>query len=508
MTKFKWILLLLILPFVLNLIGNAEDIPLRVKKISDRITMFTPGLFGTQVPTTVIETKAGLVAVDTWITPSYAEMTRRRIKQELGRDDVRWVINTHSHFDHTGGNQVYADAEIIGHRNAPDEMKSFMEGKESFIQYRRGRIGQLQSRLKNLDPQSNEALSVKETIDQEETYIRDLQARYVSTPPTRTFEDRLDFTAGDLEIRLLYFGKAHTDSDIFIYIPSEGVLLVGDLFHSEHLGITAGPPLDVPRWIEVLDTVLEDRQAVKTVIGGHGEILSRDWLADQFRYIRGVWEAVSKIREEGGTVDDVSAKFPLQPNFDFMAAHFDLTEESNKKRHADMIRDFWRADSRSATEEIERLLREEGIESARALFEKIRRDDTSGFYIAEAEFNQLGYTFLREQKMQEALAVLTMNSAAFPKSWNVWDSLAEVSMYTGDDQHSEEYYRKSVKLNPDNTNGIRQLSRFEGYRIDKERETQEKPRFKPGEQTGLQGPYLGQSPPGLEPKVFAPGIVS
>ena len=250
MTKHKKMFWLLILPFVLNLSVNAEDIPLRVKKISDRITMFTPGLYGTQVPTTVIETKAGLVAVDTWTTPSYAEMTRRRIKQELGRDDVRWVINTHSHFDHTGGNQVYADAEIIAHKNAPDEMKHFMDGRDSFIQYRRGRIGQLQAQLKNLDPQSNEALSIKETIAMEETYIKDLQTLYVSTPPTRTFEDRLDFTAGDLEIRLLYFGKAHTDSDIFIHIPSEGVILVGDLFHSEHLGVTAGPPpLDVPRWL-------------------------------------------------------------------------------------------------------------------------------------------------------------------------------------------------------------------------------------------------------------------
>jgi Tol biopolymer transport system component len=107
------------------------------------------------------------------------------------------------------------------------------------------------------------------------------------------------------------------------------------------------------------------------------------------------------------------------------------------------------------------------------------------------------------------VAVFEMNAEAFPQSWNVWDSLAEAYMWgLSNKEKAEEYYQKSLDLNPASQSAKDNLSQIRGYKLDAQRETKEPPKFRPGEQTGLQGPYLGQEPPGLEPGVFAPGVIS
>ena len=54
---------------------------------------------------------------------------RQAIEKEFGRDDIKYLINTHFHHDHTAGNQIYADATIIGHINTPAGMREELTGK-------------------------------------------------------------------------------------------------------------------------------------------------------------------------------------------------------------------------------------------------------------------------------------------------------------------------------------------------------------------------------------------
>ena len=235
MKSMKWILILAFW-HIHRLCSCPEDIPFRVNRVTDRITIFIPGNSAAPAPTTVITTDQGLILIDTGLSPTLAEWTRKKIQQELGRDDVRHIINTHFHFDHTDGNQVYAGAEIIGHESIPAAMESFAKGKEQFIATRRGRIGSQEEQLKKLDPKSAEALALEESIRFNRLLIDDLAARYVPTPPTKTFSDRLDLAVADLKLNLYYFGRAHTDGDILVHVPALGVLFVGDLFLSRPPG--------------------------------------------------------------------------------------------------------------------------------------------------------------------------------------------------------------------------------------------------------------------------------
>jgi glyoxylase-like metal-dependent hydrolase (beta-lactamase superfamily II) len=207
----KSALILGILAGFLLLAPSPEDIPFRVNRVTDRITIFIPGNSAAPAPTTVITTDRGLVLIDTGLSPTLAEWTKAKIRQEIGRDDVLFIINTHYHFDHTDGNQVYSGAAIIGHESVPAAMARFVQGKDQFIAARRGRIGSQEEQLKKLDPKSAEALALEEGIRFNRLLIDDLAARYVPTPPTKTFSDRMDLKVGDLELRLTYFGRAHTD---------------------------------------------------------------------------------------------------------------------------------------------------------------------------------------------------------------------------------------------------------------------------------------------------------
>ncbi len=163
---------------------------------------------------------------------------------------------------------------------------------------------------------------------------------------------------------------------------------------------------------------------------------------------------------------------------------------------------------RSAAAEIERVLAAAGIEQAKARFEEIRIKLAGEFPVVEKEFNSLGYRLLRGQKPAEAKAVFQMNLEAFPDSWNAWDSLAESHFASGELDLAEKAYLKSLELNPRNDNAKSFLAFIRGTRLNAQRETKVEVRFRPGEQTGLQGPYLGQKTPGLKAELFAPGIAS
>ena len=76
----------------------------------------------------------------------------------------------------------------------------------------------------------------------------------------------------------------------------------------------------------------------------------------------------------------------------------------------------------NASVTIEQIINEQGIEEAQMKFEEIL-SDTNQFLVLEHELNLLGYTFARQRKFEEAIAVFKMNVEAFSDSWNVYDSL-------------------------------------------------------------------------------------
>ena len=81
-------------------------------------------------------------------------------------------------------------------------------------------------------------------------------------------------------------------------------------------------------------------------------------------------------------------------------------------------------------------------------------------YFDEAELNLLGYRYLGEGRVDDAIAVFEINVEHFPESWNVYDSLGEAYAAKGDTGRAIELYGRSVEINPDNTNGFQAIERL------------------------------------------------
>jgi CubicO group peptidase (beta-lactamase class C family) len=100
-------------------------------------------------------------------------------------------------------------------------------------------------------------------------------------------------------------------------------------------------------------------------------------------------------------------------------------------------------------------IEKEGLASAVEYYKGIK--DSNSYYINESEMNGMGYEFLQSGKVKEAVAIFKLNSEAFPKSSNVYDSYGEALLAQGNKTEALENYKRSVKLNPGNENAIKIL---------------------------------------------------
>jgi len=106
-------------------------------------------------------------------------------------------------------------------------------------------------------------------------------------------------------------------------------------------------------------------------------------------------------------------------------------------------------------------LSEGGWTSAMATYNKWKADPTNTYENVEEELNVLGYQLLSSKRPEEAIEIFKLNVEAYPKSANVYDSLGEAYMVTGQKELSVENYRKSLELNPKNSNAKQMLKKLE-----------------------------------------------
>ena len=105
-----------------------------------------------------------------------------------------------------------------------------------------------------------------------------------------------------------------------------------------------------------------------------------------------------------------------------------------------------------------------GDEGAIALFKKLQRGDYQNYHLSAGEkhLNALGYQLLEKNKVRESIEVFTLAVSEYPESYNVYDSLGEAYMVSGDKDLAIRYYKKSLELNPGNENAIKMVKQLEG----------------------------------------------
>ena len=436
----------------------SED-PIRTLKLSERVLLLTEDSPMENIIVALASQK-GLVVVDTTGSPYTARLVRQRIEKEFGRSDFAYVLNTHHHWDHAWGNQVFPEAEVIGHelclsRLAPD--RSTLNQMTTSAQ---DRMTSLKARLDQLGAESEGASDLRRQASFQERIYTGLSTGFTPVTPHISFSDRLTLDLGDLTLKMFYFGRAHSGSDILIQVPEEGLLLTGDLFLDiGWLPLFAGTGvLDIPRWIDILSTTLDGGDEVTNVIPGHRKIWSRDKL-DMWRdYIVNLWEGIKAAQSEGMDLEEIARRFPLEEKYHYLKelGHTETELSQFQRRN---IEAFWRQLVPDAAAVISRTIDESGLEAGIEKYREIRRDSGS-YFIAEHSINSLGYDLMARGKLKEAIAIFELNVEAYPRSWNVYDSLAEAYMNDGRTDLAVKMYEKSLELNPQNSNAVDMLKRL------------------------------------------------
>jgi glyoxylase-like metal-dependent hydrolase (beta-lactamase superfamily II) len=202
------------------------------------------------------------------------------------------LVNTHVNGDHCFGNQLFAEAEIMASKACAAEFET-----ES--------PPQLMIDMLKAAPQMGE---LGEFFTR--CFSRFDFEGIVMTPPTRTFEGRLDFKVGGKAIQLIEVGPCHTRGDSLVYVPGDQVLFAGDILFVEGTPIMWDGPL--ANWINALDLILG--MDVKTIVPGHGPITDKGGVENMKAYWQWV-EAESRRRYDAGMPVDEAAKEMLSGPF-------------------------------------------------------------------------------------------------------------------------------------------------------------------------------------------------
>lgn len=107
-----------------------------------------------------------------------------------------------------------------------------------------------------------------------------------------------------------------------------------------------------------------------------------------------------------------------------------------------------------------RILVTENVEAALEKYDALAKEYPATEIIPEYQMNDIGYSFMRKKQLQSAISIFMLNVEIYPDSWNVYDSLGEAYMESGDYELAISNYRKSLKLNPKNDNAEKMIERI------------------------------------------------
>lgn len=199
----------------------------------------------------------GILLVDDQFAP-LAEKIRNALK-ELGAGQLKFLINTHFHGDHTGGNVVFGnEAHIISHTNVRKRLQ--------------------------MESSAEEAL------------------------PVVTFDDSLSIHFNGEEIRVIHFPNSHTDGDSVIFFTGSNVVHMGDLFFSgrfPYVDLNNGG--DVERLIKHIEKLLAELPPDVKLIPGHGPLSDIDDLKTYHQTLGATIDIVRDQIEAGKSLEEIKA---------------------------------------------------------------------------------------------------------------------------------------------------------------------------------------------------------
>ena len=257
---------------------------------------------------TVIVNDADVIVVDDHVSPAAAWVLVEEIKA-ITTKPVTTVVNTHFHFDHAHGNQIFGPAvQIIGHEFTRRMLLGNPLGMPLYQGYINGMPGQMEALRKRVSAEQDPAARAKleaQLLSTENNYASQKELR--PTPPNVTLTTQMTLHRGSREIQIRYLGRGHTAGDVVVYLPKERLVITGDLLTSGLSNMSDSYPLE---WAATLDEL--KKLDFTTVVPGHGEAYTDKTKIDAFQaYLRDVWSEVSRLKKEGVSAEEAAKRADL-----------------------------------------------------------------------------------------------------------------------------------------------------------------------------------------------------
>jgi cyclase len=219
----------------------------------------------------VITTDDGVLVVDAHSKPSAARALMDQIKTVTTKP-VKYVVNTHFHWDHAQGDSAYPAAwpqglQIIASEATREgiEQRGIPRIKREILTLP-NEVASLENRLTTASTPADRA-DVESRIKQTEQYLAELQAMPM-TLPSVTVDRSLTLHGQTREVRILWLGRGHTDGDVVVYLPRERFVATGDLLHQWTPFMADSHPADWGRTLAALEQLDFEYAA-----GGHGDVM-------------------------------------------------------------------------------------------------------------------------------------------------------------------------------------------------------------------------------------------
>ncbi len=269
--------------------GQVPSAPIEAERIRDSLYLLRGGgrtvsIGGVALPSAgnslAFIGANGVVLVDSKL-PGCGRPILDRIREITDRP-LTTIINTHTHFDHVGGNPEFPESvEVVAQENTAAlmrEMRSVTGGPA------------------------------------QPSIFRESGGRGL---PRRTFGDRLTIGSGEERIELYWFGPAHTAGDAWVVFPALSVLHAGDVFaHKAVAPLDANNGASGAAYPQTIARAVAALPGIETVVSGHyPTTLAMSDLETYGVFIGEFVRAVREARRAGGTIDDFVKTWRLPERF-------------------------------------------------------------------------------------------------------------------------------------------------------------------------------------------------
>lgn len=427
----------------------------QTREMVDNVFIVENPDLGSQV---VIQSEKGLVLFDSFWSRGTEELFRNEITKSLNRSDYAYIVNMVDRLDLIGGNAALEGAVIIGQDHITDKYRNgavVKEEQSELVEMWREKEGYSRERLQNLDAGSVDAAEEQEWMNQCRQRAVDLEQDFSLVLPQVSYQDTLTLDLGNLTMHLFWFGETGNYRGMTMAVVPEAKLAIlskSILFPLYHLAPYPQPDygiLDVPRWITLLEGILEGDHAVSyLLLSDHDQFISVDRMKEHLEYIRRLWNSVRSLDNEGMDLQEIQDRLSLENDFSFVKDMQVYRENGDfwiRPQHQLHVKLFYLQGKNLASE----LLKKSGYGSVQSTLEQLR-SKPEDFYIDEQLLDRVAYVWMDQGHNSEAVSIYLYNTERFPGSSGAYCNLAEAYLKVGDQQHAISSFEKSVAIDPEN----------------------------------------------------------